>query len=133
MDAESANVLGTVLNAAGMAMGLVSMAVSGGVYYLSRAGKVRAFENRVYEQLTNAASRIERVESQWAEQRTFVTATVDEMVTITEKTAKERRRLYAENQRAAADPNANGDAQVDLSQLPREEVLRRVAASMRGG
>ncbi len=131
MDAELGNSIGTALNALGFALGATSLAVSGWVYFMSRAGKVRAFEGRVYSQLTNAAARIERIESQWLEEKSALAGICDEMVTVQDRTAKERRRLYQEHQR---DPNlANNSAPpTDLASLPRDEQLRQVRVLLSG-
>ncbi len=133
MTADPGNALITVVNALGLVLATLSLGVSGAVYFLSRAGKIRSFENRVYAQLTNANARIESIESQWLQTKTEITALADEMVTISDKTAKERRRLYAEHQRADVHVEKNGGQEVEITSLPRAEQLARVRASLRGG
>lgn len=134
MEAELGFAVGTALNALGLALGATSLAVSGVVYFLSRAGKIRAFESRVYSQLTNAASRIETTERQWAEEKLALNAIVDEVIAANERTTKERRRLYQEHRR---DDNKQlleqNNAPTDISLLPREEQLRHVRAYLQGG
>lgn len=132
MDGSELNALGTLLNATGLGVAIMSLVVSGVVFHLSRAGKVRAFENRVYTQLTNANSRIEQVESQWLAEKAALTAIADEMVTTQDRTAKERRRLYAETKRAEVQAGLVPNGPQDLSTLPREEQLRQVRASLAG-
>lgn len=129
MPVPDANALGTALNAVGIALGTLSLAVSAVVFWLSRAGKVRAFESRVYAQLTNAASRIEQIESQWIQEKAATAGLLEEMTNVAQRTAKERRRLYAEHQR---EPKAPEDgAGGDIALLPREEQLRHVRAALK--
>ena len=128
---------GTWLHGLALAVAVLNIGALAVVYYLSRAGKVREFESRVYGQLTNAASRIERMEASWLEEKTHLTALSDEMVTTADRTAKERKRLAAQERRdldrqepQPGQPFANGG---DISALPREEQLRAVRAALRGG
>ena len=133
MDPVSGNVLFTALNALGLAAGVLSLGVSGAVYFFSRAGKIRSFEGAVYSQLTNANARIETLESSWLQKTTELTALADEMVTTAERTAKERRRLYAEHKREVVSVEGVTENGGDISTLPREEQLRRVTGFLRGG
>ncbi len=132
--AETGYVDGTLLNGVALLIALANSIAIGAVWYLSRAGKVRSFEGRVYGQLENAASRIERMEAAWLEEKTHLTALADEMVTTAERTAKERRKLYAQHQRDANAPPGNGSlvqpATPDMASLPREEQLRLVRQSL---
>ncbi len=132
MGGEAGFAIGTLLNGLGLVLGAIAIAVSGVTYQLSRAGKVRAFESRVYAQLTNAASRIESLEAQWQEKGAAMTSILDEMVTQSERTAKERRRLYQEHRRDGIAANMPGNAPPDLASMPRDEQLRQVRAFLSG-
>lgn len=132
MGPEAENAVATVLNVLGFAFCLVNLVGLGIVWDLSRAGKVRTFESKVYAQLENAGSRIERLESQWLEEKAALTAIADEMVTTADRTAKERRRLYSETKRAEMMGAAEQNQVVDMSQLPREEQLRLVKKHLSG-
>ncbi len=125
-----ANAVGTALNAAGIALATLSLAVSAVVYWLSRAGKVRSFESRVYAQLTNAASRIEQVESQWIQEKAATAGLLEEMTNVSMRTAKERRRLYAEHQREG-NPAPEDGAGGDIALMTREDQLRHVRTALK--
>ncbi len=112
---------------------MAAVGVSALAWVFSRAGKVRAFESRVYAQLTNANARIENVESALVAHKLEVTGLTDEMCIAAEKAGKERRRVYAENQRAEARAGGNGEAAPPLANLSREEQVRQVERQMRAG
>lgn len=101
MDPDSGTALFTALNV--LALVLSTLAIAGSVltWWFSRAQNVRAFEGRVYEQLTTAHSRIETVESAWGQHKAEISGLVDELMEQAHRAAKDRRRVYAENQRAA--------------------------------
>ncbi len=123
---------GTLLLGLALTLGVLNLGGLAAVYFLSRAGKVRSFESRVYSQLENAASRIERMESQWLEEKMHLTTLADEMVTTADRTTKERKRLYAQERRdtltSAAVPAPTSEQNVQ--QLSREEQLRWVRGNL---
>ncbi len=136
MDPAAGNALGTALNVLGFVSGVAAVAVSALAWNLSRAGKIRSYENRLHEQLLNAATRIETIETRWTEERQHLELLEDEIRRGMEGTRKERQKLTTANQRAeqaaALGPNGGGAAGADMATLPREEQLRLVQASLRG-
>jgi len=132
MDPEAGNVLITALHGLALAGCVLALGASALTWHLSRAGVVRTFESRVYGQLENAASRLERIESQWLEERTHLQGLTDEMAQSLDRVSRERKRLGAENQRAGIPRNGGAPpGGVDIH-APREEQLRQVAAIMGG-
>jgi len=119
-----------------MTLGVIAIGVSGVTFTLSRAGKIRAYENRLHEQLLNAATRIESLESRWTEQIAHLELVEDEIRRNMEGTRKERQKLTTETRRAeqvaALAANGGGDGPRDISGLERGEQLRQVAGWLRG-
>lgn len=132
VDPGASNALVTALNALAIALSLASGVTAALAWYFSRAGKIRAFEARLTAQLHIANARIETVEGGFAQFKAEVTGLTDEMIEAHTKAGKERRRIYAENQRAErreASPDAGNGADPD----DRESQLRLVRERLHGG
>lgn len=130
MDVGSQNDLVTALNALAIVLSCAALAVSALAWFFSRAGKVRAFEARVYAQLTVANSRIETVESALQAHKLEITGLTDEMLDAADKAGKARRRIYAENQRRDQKEQRPTE---DVGGGSREDELRKVRLRLAGG
>ncbi|MEE8556219.1 MAG: hypothetical protein V3T00_10170 [bacterium] len=88
------------MNALGIVFGMLALAGSGLTWSLSRAAKIRAFEESVFAQLTTANARMELVEKAFQAHQLEISGMCDEMLESAERAAKARRRITAENARA---------------------------------
>lgn len=100
MDPAAGNLLFTALNALGIVFGVLAIAGSGLTWSLSRASRIRAFEEAVFAQLTTANTRLELCEKGIQAHKLEVTNLCDEMLDAAERAGKARRRIAAENSRA---------------------------------
>ncbi len=130
MDPAVQNDLITALNALAIVLSMAALAVSALAWFFSRAGKVRAFESRVYAQLTVAQARIETVEQGFQQHKLEITGLTDEMIDAQNKAGKERRRIYAENQRAAEKLHQADEDSPETGS--REDQLRKVRLRLAG-
>jgi len=133
MDAASGFQLVTGLHALALLLSLVAIGISTAFFTLSRAGKVRAFEARLYDQLTNAASRIESIEAKWVEEKLHLETLSDEIHRGLEMTVKERKRLAQETKRAERQEAPGPNGEPDLANMSRADQLRVVRGLLQGG
>ncbi len=132
MDPGAQNALVTALNALAVALSIGALAISGLAWFFSRAGRVRAFESKVYSQLTNAGARIENLESQWGAHKLEITGLCDEMLQAAEKAGKARRRMYADAQRAEKTLDVVPDEASLSPQEARARELHKVSLRLAG-
>lgn len=115
----------------GIALSMCAVTASGVTWWLSRAGKLRAYEHTMNDALTNALRRLETVEQTTTAAKVTVEGIADEAAELLKRSRKERQRVRKENWDAENRDPAKGP--VDMSQLTREEQLRLVREGFNGG
>lgn len=114
------------LTAVALALSGVSLIGCLVTWYLSRAGRLRAYEHAMNGALTNANRRIETVELGMSECKATINEVADAAAESLERTRKERARTTTERHRAEQAGNGGG---VDLRSMSRAQQLDAVKAA----